>query len=187
MSDKPEVMDKGTLKALSTDTRQTILKFLSKRPYTASELSKLLDKHVTTVTEHLSVLEKSSVVRRKESTNKWVYYTLTDKGEKLFKPYYSWIVLLSISVLIFVVGLYEITFVSFQTSAYSISEKAAIQQTGQAAPSLAQTAAVESSSMNIYIGVVILAVALVILWMAMRQRKKHFAEKVRIYQTMMQL
>src|SRR3989344_2493345 len=102
-----EVIDRQTLKALSTDTRQEITRLLSKRPYTASELAKILNKHVTTITEHLYVLEKSGVVRRKESTNKWVYYTLTDKGEKFFKPYYTWIIALSISAVAFVVGIYE--------------------------------------------------------------------------------
>jgi DNA-binding transcriptional ArsR family regulator len=101
-----EVLDRQALKALSTDTRQAIIKMLLKRPYTASEISKLLNKHVTTVTEHLSILESSGLVKKKDSTNKWVYYTLTDKGEKLFKPsYYSWVVVLSLSAVFVFTGL----------------------------------------------------------------------------------
>jgi DNA-binding transcriptional ArsR family regulator len=106
-----EVMDRTTLKALSTETRQEIVRMLAKRPYTASELSKLLNKHVTTITEHLGVLERSNVIRKKESSNKWVYYTLTDKGEKFFKPYYSWILVLSFSLVAFAVGIYEMLFI----------------------------------------------------------------------------
>lgn len=101
----PEIMDKSILKALSTDTRQEIIKLLARRPYTASELSAILNKHVTTVTEHLDVLEKSGLIKRKESTNKWIYYTLSDKGERIFKPtYYSWVIVLSISVLCLLIG-----------------------------------------------------------------------------------
>jgi DNA-binding transcriptional ArsR family regulator len=101
----PEVLDRETIKAISTDTRQDIMKMLAKRPYTASEISKITGKHVTTVTEHLVVLEKSGLIRKRESTNKWVYYELTDKGEHLFKPqFYSWVVVLSLSVVFMFVG-----------------------------------------------------------------------------------
>jgi DNA-binding transcriptional ArsR family regulator len=104
-----EVLDRSSLKALSADTRQDIIKLLGKRPHTASELSKKLSKHVTTVSEHLTTLEKSGLIRKKESTNKWVYYALTDKGERIFKPtYYSWIIILSISVLALVFGFQQV-------------------------------------------------------------------------------
>ncbi len=98
-----ETLDRETLKALSTDTRQEIVKMLSKRPYTASEISKLMNKHVTTITEHLDVLEKAGLIHRKDSTNKWIYYTLTDKGQKIFKPaYYTWVITLSLALVIVV-------------------------------------------------------------------------------------
>lgn len=105
----PEIMDKQILKALSTDTRQEIIKLLAKRPYTASELSSILKKHVTTITEHLNVLENSGLINKKESSNKWVYYQLSNKGEKIFKPtYYSWVVVLSISLLCLLVGFQQV-------------------------------------------------------------------------------
>ncbi len=101
-----EVLDRDSLKALSAGTRQDIIKLLEKRPYTASELSKKLNKHVTTVSEHLVRLEKSGLISKKDSTNKWIYYELTGKGEKLFKPaYYSWVIILSLSVLALVFGI----------------------------------------------------------------------------------
>jgi len=104
-----EVLDRDSLKALSADTRQEIVKLLEKRPYTASELSRKLNKHVTTVSEHLLLLEKSGLIRRKDSGNKWIYYMLTNKGEKIFKPaYYSWVVILSISVLALVFGVQQL-------------------------------------------------------------------------------
>ena len=100
-----DVIDKQTIKALSADARQDIMKLLAKRPYTASEISKIKRKHVTTITEHLEVLERSGLVKKKESTNKWVYYTLTQKGEHLFKPqFYSWVIVFSISAVLMFTG-----------------------------------------------------------------------------------
>jgi DNA-binding transcriptional ArsR family regulator len=116
----PEVLDKNTIKALSTDTRQEIMKMLAKRPYTASEISKITSRHVTTVTEHLEVLEKSGLIRRKDSTNKWVYYELSDKGEHLFKPqFYSWVVVLSLSALFIFIGSLRIVDTNLYASAGS--------------------------------------------------------------------
>src|SRR3989338_6416961 len=104
-----EILDKQTIKALGADARQDIMKMLTKRPYTASELAKMTRKHVTTVSEHLEVLEKSGLVKKKDSTNKWVYYTLTDKGEHLFKPqFYSWVVVFSLSIVFIFVGFLRI-------------------------------------------------------------------------------
>src|SRR3989344_921284 len=100
-----DVLDKKTIKALSADSRQAIMKMLSKRPYTASEMAKATGKHVTTMTEHLDTLERSDLIRKKESTNKWVYYELTKKGEHLFKPQsYSWVVVFSLSAVLVFTG-----------------------------------------------------------------------------------
>jgi DNA-binding transcriptional ArsR family regulator len=101
----PDVLDRQTIKAISADARQDIMKLLARRPYTASEIAKIIGKHVTTVTEHLEVLEKSSLIRKRESSHKWVYYELTDKGEHLFKPkFYSWVIVFSLSIVLVFVG-----------------------------------------------------------------------------------
>ncbi len=100
-----DILDKSSLKALGSETRQEILKMLSKRPYTASELSRLLGKHVTTIAEHMGTLESSGLVLKKEGSSKWIYYTLTPKGEKMFRPqYYSWTLLLALSMVSVVAG-----------------------------------------------------------------------------------
>ncbi len=99
-----EVLDKGTIKALSADARQQMMKLLAKRPYTASEISKLTGRHVTTITQHLVILEKASLVKKKPN-HKWVYYELPEKGERLFKPkFYSWVIVFSLSVVFMFVG-----------------------------------------------------------------------------------
>ncbi|MBI4014831.1 MAG: winged helix-turn-helix transcriptional regulator [Candidatus Aenigmarchaeota archaeon] len=90
-----DVMDRQSLKAVSSETRQDILKLLAKRPYTASELAKATGKHVTTMAEHVATLEKSGLVYKKESSNKWKYYALTAKGESIVKPERMWAIALS--------------------------------------------------------------------------------------------
>jgi DNA-binding transcriptional ArsR family regulator len=167
-----EVIDMATLKALSTETRQEILKLLKNRPYTASELSKLLNKHVTTIAEHLETLESSGIIKKKDSTNKWVYYTLSDKGEKLFKPYYSWILLFSLGIIVFAVGIAELAFVSYQASTFRIAETA---QSSAGTAGVAQTAAVETSGLNIIIGIFLLVAAVAFLWLSMRKRNRKLA------------
>ena len=112
-----EILDKETIKALSAESRQKIVKMLAKRPYTASEIAKVTDKHVTTVTEHLDMLESSGLIRKKETTNKWIYYELTQKGGYLFKPSHSWVVVLSLSVVFMFTGLLRLVRLDVEASA----------------------------------------------------------------------
>ncbi len=95
-------IDRKTLKALAADTRLDILKSLGKRRKTPSELSKELRLATSTVTEHLNKLEKASLIRREETGHKWIYYSLTKKGENLVKPKYpvQFVLVLSITIII---------------------------------------------------------------------------------------
>jgi len=130
-----EILDKDSLKALSTETRQEIIKMLSKRPYTASEISKIMNKHVTTITEHLEILEKAGLINRKDSTNKWVYYTLTDKGTKLFKPmYYTWVITLSIALVVVVTASLWYAFSPTGQTALSVAQESKGQDLLNIAP-----------------------------------------------------
>ena len=79
-------IDRKTLKALSADTRLDILKSLSKRRKMPSELAKELNLATSTVIEHLDRLEEANLVKREETGHKWIYYSLTEKGESLIKP-----------------------------------------------------------------------------------------------------
>src|SRR3989344_5682950 len=161
-----EVIDKKILKALSVDARQEIIKKLSKRPYTASELSKLMNKHVTTVTEHLKNLEEAGLVQKKDSTNKWVYYSLSSKGERLFEPkYFTWVIVLSLSAIAFIGSLGSIFF-NQNTYAMQTAEKSMpagaplIQETEQIAQRTADTAA-SAPDLTTAIAVIIISVAIV--------------------------
>ncbi len=104
-------VSKKLLKTLTVDTRTDILKSLQNRPMTASELSRKLNKHVTTVSEHLDVLKESNLVEKIERPGrKWVYYRLTRPGESIVHPQsYKWVFVFVTTFLTFVGGLYLIT------------------------------------------------------------------------------
>ncbi len=95
-------ISRSMLKTIIADTRVDILKALEERPMTASELSKKLKKHVTTISEHLELLRNSNLVERVERPGrKWVYYKLTKEGKKILHPEsYRWIAILAISFLL---------------------------------------------------------------------------------------
>jgi len=63
----------------------TILKYLKRRKYITSELSKLLNLSVPTVLYHLSILENAGYVRKVNSGRKWIYYESTELGHNVLK------------------------------------------------------------------------------------------------------
>jgi len=100
-------VSRDIMKTLSVDTRVDILKLLDKRPMTASEIARALDKHVTTVSDHLNVLQISNLVERIERPGrKWVYYKITEKADTILHPkvYQRWVIVLSLSLLVLTVG-----------------------------------------------------------------------------------
>jgi len=75
------------LKIISSDTRLKILKELKERPTTVSFLSKVINKHVTTISEHLEKLEKAGLIERQQRNGgKFVFYNLTNKGKRIIEP-----------------------------------------------------------------------------------------------------
>ena len=144
------MLDKKLIKALSVETRRDIIKMLARRPYTASELSKITNKHVTTISQHLGTLEQSGLIHRKESAHKWKYYELSDKGEKLFKTrYYSWVVVLSLSAIAFIGGFYRL-FIPTQFSQMTQDAAREIaQKSGEALPAVATEIAQTAPAIDI--------------------------------------
>jgi len=109
MGDEEELkVSKKLLKTLTVDTRTDILKNLEKRPMTASELSRKLGKHVTTISEHLNVLKKSDLVERVERPGrKWIYYKLTKPGQRIIHPTsYRFVFVFVVAFFTFVGGYY---------------------------------------------------------------------------------
>jgi DNA-binding transcriptional ArsR family regulator len=109
MDEKPLSLSKDVLKVLSVDTRVEILKALNERQMTASELSRRLGKHVTTIDEHLNHLKEAGLVERLEiAGKKWIYYRLTRNGRSIIQPksYTNIVLLLTISLLAIITGLF---------------------------------------------------------------------------------
>lgn len=80
------VLDRKTFGALAEETRVKILKSLAERPKMQSELAKEQKLAVSTIAEHLEKLEAANLVRAKRGEHKWVYFSLTPKGEKIVSP-----------------------------------------------------------------------------------------------------
>ncbi len=82
MEEPVTIVDRNVLKVLSVDTRMDILKILSEGDRTPSDLSKRLKKTDATIVEHLDVLCKAGLVKKIEQPGKkWIFYTLTERGE----------------------------------------------------------------------------------------------------------
>ena len=119
-------VSKNLLKTLTVDTRTDILKALEKRPMTASELSRRLGKHVTTVSEHLNLLKNSDLVERVERPGrKWVYYKLTNPAQKILHPTsYRWSFVLTVAILSFISGWYFLSVNAYPGSPFYTSKRA---------------------------------------------------------------
>jgi len=80
------VVDKALLKAIGAESRINILKSLTKRRKTQTELAQELGLSSPTVLEHLNQLVEAGLVEKHEEGRKWKYYTLTRKGKGLVSP-----------------------------------------------------------------------------------------------------
>lgn len=79
-------IDMGTLKAIVVESRLNILKLLSEKSYTLTDIANLLEMKPSTVKEHLDILVKAGLITKEETERKWKYYSLTFKGKMIAKP-----------------------------------------------------------------------------------------------------
>lgn len=80
------VLDRESIKALSSDTRTEILKYLGQRRMTLSEISERLGMSLSSVKEHLDNLVSSGLIEKMDEGRKWKYYKLTGKGRNIVSP-----------------------------------------------------------------------------------------------------
>ena len=108
MDEDQFAVSKELLKTITVDSRVQILKALEDRPMTASELSRFLDRHVTTVSEHLDLLKGSNLIERIERQGrKWIYYKLTKEGKRILHPEsYRWVMIIALTFFITISGFY---------------------------------------------------------------------------------
>lgn len=72
-----------TFETLSSKTRIHILKSLASRPKTVTELAKKLGLAKSTTHKHLNKMVDAGLIFKRENSNQFVYYALTDKGRGL--------------------------------------------------------------------------------------------------------
>ena len=84
--DQKIMLDSSSFKALASETRVLILKELDKKRSTASETAKALGISVQAASEHLENLRVAGLVERSNDGRKWVYFTLTEKGQAVLHP-----------------------------------------------------------------------------------------------------
>ncbi|MBU3904555.1 MAG: winged helix-turn-helix domain-containing protein [Nanoarchaeota archaeon] len=120
-------IDKKTIKLLSSDTRVNILKSLSRRRKTLTELASEFDLAKSTITEHLSKLEESNLIIKQETGRKWIYYELSSKGEKLIKPKTPtpFVILLTLGIIIIIFGSMSLGIMDSGSSQFQSAETTA--------------------------------------------------------------
>lgn len=102
------IVDREVLKVLSVETRMDILKLLSEGGRTPSFVAKKLNKSDATIVEHLQTLAEAGLVKKTMSPGKkWVFYSLTERGQGIISSKSRRLVIIlatSLVVLIFGLG-----------------------------------------------------------------------------------
>jgi len=80
-----ETFKLSDIKVLDSKARVEILRLLSRRRATISELSRTLGMSKSTVQYHILKLNERGFVIRKEDKRKWVYYELSEKGHRVLR------------------------------------------------------------------------------------------------------
>jgi len=164
-------IDRKTIKALAADTRLEILKSLSNRRKTPSELSKELKLAVSTVTEHLNKLEKAGLINRKDTGHKWIYYELTSKGSSLVKPRYpvEFVLMLSLGLIFIFLGVFR--YFSIPTEFAALGERAPMAAPAVAGEVVEEAAKVVQIDWSM-IGLIIVGIVLIVISLAIKLKKK---------------
>lgn len=97
-------LDRRSFEALAADSRVRVLKALSKRRKTLTELSNELGLSVSTMKEHLDVLVGAGLIIQKDEGRKWKYYELTRKGKGIVNPYPAKVLIMLAVSLVLVFG-----------------------------------------------------------------------------------
>jgi DNA-binding transcriptional ArsR family regulator len=108
MEYKPKiVMTQDEFRVLASTTRIDIMKLLDESQLTVSDVSRRLEMNKATVHEHLNKLIEVGLVKKEDTTRKWVYYSLTWKGRNLLHPerVKVMVALATIAIAVVIVGL----------------------------------------------------------------------------------
>jgi DNA-binding transcriptional ArsR family regulator len=165
-------VSKDLMKAVSAETRTEILKALENRQMTASELSRYLDKHVTTVAEHLELLHNSKLVERIERPGrKWIYYKLSNVGKQMLHPQpYRIILVLTLSFLTLGIGAYFIPLYTSGIFAANIYERGAASM-----PLAVQQTKTDASNVDFVLPVLLVLIAAVGIVYSIQKIRKDYS------------
>lgn len=161
MAEEPvTIVDRDVLKVLSNDTRMDILKMLSEGGRNPSFVAKKLKKSDATIVEHLQTLAKVGLVKKTASPGKkWVFYSLTERGEGIIKSKSrKLVIILGTSILAMVGGAASFTkhlYTAGTFAAQSLAEGARDIASPAAAEIATQTAAQTAQLPFLQIGVVL--------------------------------
>ncbi len=107
---KELTLEQSAIRALSSDVRVGILRSLSDKQKTLSDLAREMDLNKATIYKHINVLLNAELISRKERKgHKWIYYNLSWKGSSLLHPETSYVRLaLPMSMALFAAGILSI-------------------------------------------------------------------------------
>jgi len=77
------ILDTSSFKALSSESRLSILRSLDQKDKTLTDLANELELSLPTVKEHMDILLEAGLVVREETTRKWKYFSLTQDARRL--------------------------------------------------------------------------------------------------------
>ncbi len=79
------MLNTASFKALSSESRLSILKSLDQKDKTLTDLANELGLSLPTVKEHMDILLKAGLVIREDTERKWKYFSLTPDARRLLK------------------------------------------------------------------------------------------------------
>lgn len=161
-SDKLE-LDGQTLEVLASNTRRDLLKALDKRRKTLTELSNETGIKKPAVLNHLALLIEVGLVFKGESTNKFIYYELSEKGKGLTKSNNRTkiMVLLASGIVIFFAGIIEL---------YGYIKKATLSSTTEGITTLPETPEHISSTLlyELLFGILLVTASIVMFYQVLK-------------------
>lgn len=80
------ILDRESFKALSSETRISILKALDGKRMTVTQLSEELKISKPALLKHMDALIEAKLISKEEKARKWMYYDLTFKGKNVLHP-----------------------------------------------------------------------------------------------------
>ena len=177
MQEPITIIDRDVLKVLSAETRMDILKEIYKGSRWPSDLGKLLNKKDSTIVEHLEALVKVGLVKKLEQPGKkWIFYSLTDKGESIISSKSKrLVIILSISILSIAGGLFSLFTYQKQKMIAGITIQQKVQEAASA-PAIAQQAIMPTytpTPLYLYIAIILFVLGLIgITFYLIKQHKR---------------